>query len=154
MNKLSRNDRGQTMATKTMTDEKRKHSRYVVDLGAYAIFRKDNSVLPGLIVDISLGGVAFFFHEDEQWPQDEEEKFYLFGDECNVEDITLKAMYDSEVRDQHHTIYQLVAAQKATAGKIIRRGAQFGPMTDEQKKRLTALVKEFEETRNRTSDSG
>jgi hypothetical protein len=50
------------MASKTPDlPEKRIHQRYSVDFASFAIFRLDNKVLPGLIVDISIGGLAFYY---------------------------------------------------------------------------------------------
>ncbi|MDD3816312.1 MAG: PilZ domain-containing protein [Desulfocapsaceae bacterium] len=131
------------MTTEQTDPNKRKYVRYDIELGSFAVFRRDMSVLPGLIVDISKGGLAFFYHEDEDWPQDNSELFYLFGDKYNVENVSLITTYDAEVTDMNHPVLQILAAQKSGPIKIRRRGVQFGPLSKEQEKDIEALIDEY-----------
>jgi hypothetical protein len=86
------------MASKTPDlPEKRIHQRYSVDFASFAIFRLDNKVLPGLIVDISVGGLAFYYPEEENWPADRSERYTLFGEKCSIEDVPLTVVSDFEV---------------------------------------------------------
>jgi len=121
----------------------RKHARYEIDLGSFAVFREDTSVLPGLIVDISKGGLAFFYHEDEEWPQESSERYCLFGERCNVEDVPLITTHDAEMLDTNHLIYQILAKQKSGPIKIRRRGVTFGELSKEQEVGLEVLISEY-----------
>jgi len=89
-------------------------------------------VLPGLIVDISKGGLAFFYHEKEGWPYDSTERYHLFGDQYNVENVPLISTYDEEVTDTEHPVYKLLSEQKDDSVKIRRRGVRFGDLSTEQ----------------------
>lgn len=40
---------------KKSEQEHRRYPRYNIDLGSFAVFRRDKSVRPGLITDISMG---------------------------------------------------------------------------------------------------
>ncbi|MBU4235643.1 MAG: hypothetical protein KKB91_04035 [Proteobacteria bacterium] len=131
------------MTTEQTDQNKRKYVRYNIELGSFAVFRHDLSVLPGLIVDISKGGLAFFYHEDEDWPQDSSELFYLFGDKYNVENVSLITTYDAEVTDTNHPIYKVIAQQKTGPIKIRRRGVEFGLLSREQEKAVEALTNEY-----------
>ncbi|MDD5759608.1 MAG: hypothetical protein PHI06_11075 [Desulfobulbaceae bacterium] len=131
-----------------MTDHNmRKHTRYEIDLGSFAVFREDSSVLPGLIVDISKGGLAFFYHADENWPKDSSERYCLFGERCNVEDVSLITTYDAEVCDTNHLIYLILAKQKSGPIKIRRRGVTFGALSKEQEEGLEALISEYQDAK-------
>jgi hypothetical protein len=123
---------------------KRKHERYNVELGTFAVFRKNMSVLPGLIVDISKGGLAFFYHEGEDWPIASNELYNLFGEKCSVDDVSLKTAYDSEVFDKKHPVYMILSAQKQGPARIRRRGVKFGELTGKQRKNLEGLIDEFQ----------
>jgi len=126
------------------TDQNKRTSiRYEVELGSFAVFRSDPMVLPGLIVDISAGGLAFFYHEEDHWPQGNAELFTLFGDSCNVENVALVTTYDTEVTDKNHPIYKVLADQKDDPGKIRRRGVRFGTLSKEQEAGIEALIREY-----------
>lgn len=135
------------MTTEKTDQNKRKYVRYGIDLGSFAVFRGDSSVLPGLIVDIGKGGLAFFYHEDENWPQNSSELFHLFGDRYNVENVSLITTYDDEVTDTNHPIYKVLAQQKSGPIKIRRRGVKFGILSREQEDEIEALTKEYHATR-------
>jgi hypothetical protein len=127
---------------------KRASIRYEVELGSFAVFRSDPMVLPGLIVDISEGGLAFFYHEEDGWPQDSAELFTLFGERCNVEKVSLITTYDSEVTDKSHPIYKVLADQKDEPVKIRRRGVRFGTLSKEQEAGIETLIREYHSTRS------
>lgn len=124
-------------------EDHRDHPRYNIDPGAFAVFRRDLSVLPGLIADISKGGLAFFYHHDEDWPENDQELYYLFGEKCNVEDVPLITTNDIEITDTNHPIYRIMAVQKS--GRIIvrRRGVKYGNLTPTQQQDIEALVDEY-----------
>lgn len=130
------------IANKT-EENKRKHIRYDIDLGSFAVFRRDPMILPGLIVDISEGGLAFFYHEEEEWPTDRGERFNLFGDQYHVENVPLVAVYDARVTDTTHPIYTILAGQKNGPIKIRRRGVTFGTLTSDQKKGINAIIEAY-----------
>ncbi|MFC1523868.1 PilZ domain-containing protein [Thermodesulfobacteriota bacterium] len=132
-------------------EERRKYRRYDVDIGFFAVFRQDNSVLPGLIIDISLGGLAFIYYEGEDWPQETEEGYHLFGYEFNVENAPLITMFDAEVSDENHPVYQLMAKHPMGPRKVRRRGVQFGELTDVQLEALEGLIEEFHGAREKQS---
>ncbi len=123
--------------------DNRKHPRYGVELGSFAVFRRDISVLPGPIVDVSMSGLSFFYYDSEEWPQDSGELYALFGDTCNVENISMQVVYDTEVLDQGHPVYTLLAEQYPDQLKIRRRGVKFGALDAGQKENLAALIQEF-----------
>jgi hypothetical protein len=131
------------MTPENIDQNMRKFNRYDVDLGSFAVFRRDPNVLPGLIVDISKGGLAFFYHEGEEWPQDNTEHFYLFGDSYNVDNISLITTYDVEVTDTTHPIYKVLAEQKSGPIKIRRRGVRFGILSSEQEEDIEALINAY-----------
>lgn len=134
---------GQVMTTEQTGQNKRKNIRYDIELGSFAVFRHDLSVLPGFIVDISKGGLAFFYHEAEDWPMDSTELFHLFGDKYYVENVSLITTYDTEVTETNHPIYKILAEQKTGPIKIRRRGVQFGILSREQEEDIEALTKEY-----------
>jgi hypothetical protein len=131
--------------------EHRDHPRYYIDLGSFAVFRRDQSILPALITDISRGGLAFFYHQDEEWPDDDSERFYLFGEKCNVEDVPLLTTNDMQVTDTEHPVYQILAAQKSGPINIRRRGVKYGSLTRQQKDDIELLVAEYLSVLKRTA---
>lgn len=131
------------VSKKSNQENKRQHQRYNVDLGTFAVFRKSMSVLPGIIVDISQGGLAFFYHEGEDWPIASNELYNLFGEKCSVDNVSLKTAYDTEVFDRNHPIYMILSAQKSGPTRIRRRGVKFGELTGKQRKNLETLIDEF-----------
>ncbi|MBU0728610.1 MAG: PilZ domain-containing protein [Proteobacteria bacterium] len=132
-------------ADKTNFDEKRQFRRYDVDLGSFAIFRQDIKVMPGLIIDISMGGLAFIYYDGENWPQDPDELFHLFGYEFNVERVAMETVFDAVINDESNTFYQLLVQHGSEKRKIRRRGVRFGELTEKQKLGLEGLIKEFNE---------
>jgi hypothetical protein len=141
--KYNRMRTGQIMTPDKTDLNKRRYIRYEVDLGSFAVFRGDPMVLPGLIVDISKGGLAFFYHEEGGWPDDGAERCHLFGDQYNVENVPLISSYDVEVTDTEHPVYQLLAGQKDDSVKIRRRGVRFGDLSSEQEAVIEDIVTAF-----------
>ena len=124
-------------------EDHRDHPRYSIDPGAFAVFRRDKSVLPGIIADISKGGLAFFYHQDEDWPDNDFERYYLFGEKCNVENVPLITTNDIEITDTDHPIYRIMAAQKSGSIIVRRRGVKYGDLTPDQQRDIEALVDEY-----------
>lgn len=124
--------------------EQRQHPRYSVDLGSFGVFQQDNSIKPGLITDLSSGGLAFFYCEGENWPMELEKPLTLFGHEFNVEGVYLETVIDHEVEDKSHPIYKLLTTKDTTGRKIRRRGVKFHALTQEQQQNLEKLIKEFQ----------
>ncbi len=140
------------MSGKTSIQEHRYYPRIDIDPGSFAVFRRDQSVLPGLITDISKGGLAFFYHQDEVWPDDESERFHLFGEKCNVEDVPLITANDMLVNDTEHPAYRILAARKSGPVSIRRRGVKYGNLTNKQKDDIEALVAEYHGNLQRTGE--
>ena len=124
-------------------EERRKHRRCCVDLGSFAVFSSDDSVLPGLIVDISLGGLAFYYFEGENWPVDSQETYNLFGYEFSVENVPLRTVSDFDVADENNPVYAVLSEKFHGKRKIRRRGARYGELTEEQKLKLEIFINEF-----------
>lgn len=132
------------MASKTPDlSEKRIHPRYSVDFASFAIFRLDNTVLPGLIVDISMGGLAFFYLDGENWPTDLSERYTLFGEDCSIDDVPLIVVSDLEVNAPGNPAYDYLIAKDSRRTKVRRRGVQFGSLSERQERKLKALIQEF-----------
>ena len=94
-----------------------------------------------------MGGLAFFYHEDEDWPDDNSELFYLFGDKHNVENVPMITTYDAEVIDTNHPVHKILAEQKTGEIKIRRRGVKFGALSREQEEDIATLTNEYHVTR-------
>jgi len=131
------------MASDKTDLNKRRYIRYDIDLGSFAVFRSDPMVLPGLIVDISEGGLAFFYHEKGGWPEDDAERYHLFGDLYNIENVPLISTYDEEVTETEHPVYKLLSEQKEDSVKIRRRGVRFGELSAEQEVVIEDIITAF-----------
>ncbi len=130
-------------AKKSNFEEKRKHPRFAVDMGSFAVFRKDSSVMPGLIADISLGGLAFYYDANEEWPEDTAELYTLFGENFCIENIPLQSVADFEPPPSGHPVYRYLAQRTPPPRQIRRRGVSFGPLSPEQEEALQGLIAEF-----------
>lgn len=126
-------------------EEKRQFRRYVVDFGGLGLFPRDKSVLPGLIVDISMGGCAFFYQEKEDWPENGDEVYTLFGDLVSIEEVPVESVIDLAVTDKAHDVYQMLVARNPEGGAVRRRGVKFGALNEDQLARLKALIQEFDD---------
>lgn len=132
-------------AAKSDYSERRKHPRYIIDQGSFAIFRQNSSVLPGLIVDISESGLAFFYLEGEDWPAEMDEKYNLFGDDFHVDDILVKMAEDFEVAEESHPLCTMLASRRSRPVKVRRRGLQFRELSTEQQEKLAAFIIKFQD---------
>ena len=130
-------------AAKSDYSERRKHPRYLIDQGSFAILRQNSSVLPGLIVDISKSGLAFVYLEGEDWPAEMDEKYYLFGDDFHVDDIMVKVTDDFEVAEENHPLCTTLTSRRSSPVKVRRRGLQFRELSLEQQEKLTAFIMKF-----------
>ncbi len=132
------------MAPSTIaTDEKRKHRRYQVEPGSFGIFCHNSSFMPGLIVDLSEGGLGFFHHEGEEWAQLQDERFIIFGDTISVNDLQMEPTSDNEFTDKEHPVYKLLASRDNGKNKIRRCGMQFLELTKKQQRDIEILITEF-----------
>jgi hypothetical protein len=127
---------------KEVTD-RRQHPRFFVEQGSFAIFQNNLSVLPGLIVDISQSGLAFFYLEGENWPERMEEKYNLFGDDFHVEEICVEKINDIEVAQDYHPLCQTLAQRSPGPCKVRRRGLKFKKLSGEQQEKLAAFITKF-----------
>ena len=130
-------------AAKSGYSERRKHPRYLLDKGSFAIFRQNSNVLPGLIVDISESGLAFFYLEGEDWPAEMDEKYNLFGEDFHVNDVLVKVVDDFEVAEESHPLCAMLASRKSSPVKVRRRGLKFRELSREQQKKLANFIMEF-----------
>ena len=105
--------------------ERRKHRRFPVKYGAFAIFNpKSKSTKLGQIIDISRDGLAFsYFFDSEEWSEDISELDILFS-----EDNFYLANIPFE------TVSECVTADGLPCTPIImkKRGVQFGKLTPYQ----------------------
>lgn len=118
----------------------RKNKRHFVELGAFAVFSDDDSVIPGQVVDISMGGISFFYYDGEEWTNESSEIFKLFGEDFYMENVPLEIVSDFKIVDEDHPIYKEMG-HKSRGEKIRRRGVKFGKLTDEQKEQLEKFIK-------------
>ena len=125
---------------KKNTKDQRENERHFVELGAFAVFSDDNSVIPGQVVDISMGGIAFFYYDGEEWTNELSEIFKLFGEDFYMENVPLEIVSDFKIVDEDHPIYKAMG-HKSGGEKIRRRGVKFGKLTDEQKEQLEKFIK-------------
>ncbi|MBU0730261.1 MAG: PilZ domain-containing protein [Proteobacteria bacterium] len=122
--------------------DQRKYERFDVELGSFAVFSPNVLVTPGYILDISLGGLSFFYYDGEEW-SDENDKFVnLFGEDIYLENVPLETVSDFEIIDDNHPIYEKVS-QLPFDGKIRRRGMKFGKLSKEQRATLEEFIKQY-----------
>ena len=116
-------------------NERRRFKRYRVKNGAYTV----NSSRPGLIVDISLGGMSFHYIDRKQWPEENFRLDIVFGpdEEFRLADIPYRIVSDR------------VTGKRFNSDLVVkRRGIEFGELTAEQRARLEYFIK------NHASDRG
>lgn len=126
--------------------ERRKAPRYQVEQGSFAIFQGDVAVLPGLIVDISKNGLAFFYLEGENWPASMDKKYYLFGENFHVDDITVEMVDDIEVDPDSHPLCETLARRSSGPCSVRRRGLRFCDLSEKQQEKLNAFIEKFRDT--------
>ena len=120
-------------------EELRKHERHFVELGAFAVFSDDDNVIPGQVVDISMGGIAFFYYDGDEWSNESSDVFKLFGEDFYMENVPLELVSDFMIADENHPIYRAMG-HKAEGKKIRRRGVKFGKLSNEQKEQLEKFI--------------
>lgn len=125
---------------KKNTKNQREYKRHFVELGAFAVFSDDNKVIPGQVIDISMGGISFFYYDGEEWTNKSSEIFKLFGEDFYMENVPLEIISDFKIVDEDHPIYKAMGIT-AEGRKIRRRGVKFGKLTDEQKEQLEKFMK-------------
>lgn len=130
------------MAENKKTRDQRKHDRHTIELGAFAVFSDDESLIPGRIVDISMGGIAFFYFDGEEWPNESSEIFKLFGEDFYMENVPLEIVSDYIIDDKNHPIYKAMGKANSGDKKIRRRGVKFGKLSKDQKEKLERFLKE------------
>ncbi len=129
------------MSNKQTTREQRQHERVELELGVVAVFRTENNVFPGQILDISLGGLAFFYFDGEEWSNETEEYVHIFGEDLNLENIPLQTVSDFTIIEENNPIYEKATQLHYASGKVRRRGIKFGKLTAEQKEKLEEFIK-------------
>ncbi len=106
--------------------ERRKHKRFDAYSGVFAV----NSHF-GLIVNISLGGLAFRYVDKGEWGDAEIDSGALFGeDDLWINDIPIKNISECVANDG-------VACKSTT---VKRRSVQFGELTPDQQKLLESFI--------------
>ena len=112
-------------------EERRAHKRFLAKDGTYAIFGKHSNKL-GQVVDISNGGMAFRYNDDENRSSD------LFDVGIMVADAT---DLDEEMLFRARTIADFEISQGSQYFMPLRQGhVQFVDLTEEQKAVLSKLI--------------
>jgi len=112
-----------------MQHERRRFKRYRVKSGAYTV----NSSRPGLIVDISVGGMSFNYIDRKEWPEETFRLDIVFGpeEEFRLNDIPYRIVSDRVADKGFHD-----------SGLVVkRRGIEFGELTSEQRIRLEYFIR-------------
>jgi len=111
------------------TIERRRHKRYQVRNGAYTV----NSSKPGLIVDISFGGMSFNYIDRKEWPEETFRLDIVFGpeEEFRLTDIPYRVVSDRINGDR----------LRDSSLVVKRRGIEFGELTPEQRVQLEYFIK-------------
>lgn len=106
--------------------ERRKHKRFDAYSGVFSV----NSHF-GLIVNISLGGLAFRYVDKGEWKDKEVKAGTLFGeDDLWINDIPVKCVSECVANDG-------VACKSTT---VKRRSIEFGELTASQQKLLESFI--------------
>jgi len=121
--------------------EQRKHSRHDVELGTFAVFSKNGDIIPGQVVDISMGGIAFYYFEGEEWSGKTSEVYDLFGENFHLDNVTLELISDYTIVADDHPIYEVMGQVQPGSKKIHRRSAKFKNLNNEQKTKVEEFLK-------------
>lgn len=127
--------------TDSNTKEQRKHPRHQVELGAFAVFSKDGNIIPGQVVDISMGGIAFYYFDGEDWSNEPSDVFNLFGDGFHLDNVLLELVSDLTIVEEDHPIYKVMGQIPPGSKKIHRRSVKFENLSTEQKSQLENFIK-------------
>jgi c-di-GMP-binding flagellar brake protein YcgR len=112
-----------------MQHERRRFRRYRVKNGAYTV----NASRPGLIVDISIGGMAFHYIDRKEWPRETFRLDIVFGqeEEFRLNDIPYRIVSDRVADRKPHDASLVVK----------RRSIEFGELSPEQRARLEYFIR-------------
>lgn len=114
------------MPATTPSSERREHKRFLVKEGLISIKSKR-----GIIVDISKGGLSFYYADKGKWGEDVTEAKILFIDEelC-LEGIPLVTISDQLIDDDFSQGTQ----------QLRRRSMEFGDLTDDNLIQLADVI--------------
>jgi len=121
----------------------RHYPRLHSDTGSFAVFRRDPTVLPGIIVDINKFGLAFLYYQDENWPAVDTDRVLLSSVTFSVENVPLITAYDMVVPESDHPIFRIMAAQKQDSSFLRKRGVRYGLLSREQEEDIERFIEEY-----------
>ena len=126
-NEVSYNGRS-NMSVENNSAERRKHKRYKVKRGAYAV----DTARPGLIEEIGLGGMSFRYIERKTWPEDNCRLDIVFGEDENLrlDRFPYRVVSEHEISDERFTEVKVVK----------KRRVAFGDLSDDQVMRLRDFI--------------
>lgn len=113
--------------------ERRKHKRFQVEDGAFALFRPHwhHSTISGRIIDISRDGLAFLYITSKDGSNGSFELSILFAyHSFYCDNVPVKTISDFEVADE--TPVSSITTR--------RRGVQFGELTQDQISQLEYFI--------------
>lgn len=114
------------MSDKVTPSERREHKRFLVKEGLISIKSKR-----GIIVDISKGGLSFYYADEGKWGEDTTEAKILFIDEeLYMEGIPLVTVSDRLIDEDFSQGTQ----------QLRRRGMEFGELTDDNLIQLADVI--------------
>ncbi len=111
--------------------ERRKHKRFKVAQGVYAVLGPENAKL-GQIKDISMGGLAFKYLADEARPNGAGELDIII----HQNGLCLKKIPIQTVSD-----FELARENAFSTVRLKQQGVQFGKLTSDQMSQLEFILK-------------
>ena len=114
------------MPDNTIPSERREHQRFLVKEGLISIKSKR-----GIVVDISKGGLSFYYADEGKWGEDATEAKILFIDE----DLCLEAIPLTTVSD-------LLIDKNISQGtqQLRRRSMEFGELSNDNLIQLADVI--------------
>lgn len=106
--------------------ERRKHERFKVEKIAFAVLRNRVSKL-GQIIDISQGGLAFYYIDNQEWPEASSELDILLA----TNGICLERLKFKTISD-----FKIANKSPYSSITVRRRGVQFEALTQHQMSQL------------------
>ena len=108
--------------------ERRKYKRVDVRSGTYTM----NSTKPGLIVDMSTGGLSFRYIERKDWPEETRTMDIVSGEdeEYRLENVPYRVVSDYETKSE-------IAYEKMI---VKRRSVEFVDLSQDQKSKLQKFI--------------
>jgi len=117
------------MANTTATVERRKHKRYRVENGAFAVLRPDNVKL-GQISEIGMDGLSFRYIAQQEPPgRSHKLDILLSSTDFHLQKVPFGTILYSEIRENPSSVI-----------KIRQCTVQFGELTDNQKVLLQYFI--------------